>query len=113
MIKKDIAKLLHKTPNVSATLWEIVYFFHTTSVDLKTISEGDVIEEFLQWRGDLDRSLEENRQYYEDSIRYLRTKYTPSKPLPKKVIKEIEEYQKDLDNTKMEDLWEIQKANTI
>jgi len=97
MNKKDIAILLNQTPNISATSGEIIQFFYSKYFDINEEHEGNIIENFIEFRGDLDKSIEESRQYYEDSIKILSKQISPSKPLPKKVIKQLEEQQKELE----------------
>jgi hypothetical protein len=104
MNKKNIAKLLYNQPNVSATSWEIIYFFNSTYFNKNEEHEGNIIEDFLNWRGDLDHSLEEARQYYENNVKKLSKILSPSKPLPKKIIKQMEEEQKELEKLLKEEL---------
>lgn len=102
--KKEIAKILHKTPNISATAWEIVYFFNSMQFNPDEEYIGNIIEDLLNWRGDLNHSLEESKQYYENTIKWLNETHTPSKPLPKKILKQLEDQQKELNNIKIEDI---------
>lgn len=102
--KKYIAVLLHNQSNVNATSGELVQFFHSHYYNPEEEDEGSIIESFIEFRGDLDMSLEEARQYYENSMKLLSKQLTPSKPLPKKVIKMLEEQQKELDKLLKEEL---------
>lgn len=102
--KKYIAILLHNQANVSATSGELVQFFNSKYYNTEEEDEGNIIESFIEFRGDLDMSLEEARQYYENSMKLLSKQLTPSKPLPKKVIKALEEQQKELDKLLKEEL---------
>ena len=102
--KKQISLLLHNKPNISATSGELVQFFNSNYYNPEEEDEGNVIESFIEFREDLDMSLEEARQYYEASMKLLSKQLTPSKPLPKKVIKALEEQQKELDKLFKEEL---------
>jgi hypothetical protein len=104
MEKKQIAKLLHSQSNISATSGELVQFFRSDFYNGEEDDEGNIIEDFLEWRGDNIQTIEEARQYYENSMKLLSKQLTPSKPLPKKVIKALEEQQKELDKLFKEEL---------
>lgn len=102
--KKYISKLLHTQPNISATSGELVQFFNSKYYNPEEDEEGNIIENFIEFRGDLDMSLEEARQYYENSMKLLSQQFTPSKALPKKVVKMLEEQQKEIDKLLKEEL---------
>lgn len=75
MTKKDIAKLLHTTSNVSATKWEIISFFNSSYFNPNEEHEGNIIEDFLNFNGNLERDLEESRQHYENCVKYFEEQY--------------------------------------
>ena len=55
--KKEIAKLLNQTPNVSASLGEIMQFMLSPQYNKEEEHEGNIIEDFLVFRGILDKDL--------------------------------------------------------
>ena len=57
--KKQIAKLLNQTPNVSASLGEITQFFRSPQYNEEEQNEGNIIEDFLVFRGLLDKDIVE------------------------------------------------------
>ena len=73
--KKEIAFLLHNTPNVSATKWEIHHFLSSDSFNPNEEHEGNIIEDFLNFNGNLERTLEEARQHYENCVKYFEEQY--------------------------------------
>lgn len=86
--KKHIAKLLHTTPNVMATSGELVQFFRSKQYNPDEEHEGNFIEDFLSFRGDLDKDLLESKVYCERLINVFTSSLPPSK-IPAKVLKQL------------------------
>jgi hypothetical protein len=63
--KKEISLLLNQTPNISATKKEIEEFLLSKYFNKNEENEGNIIEDFITWRGEFD-SIEEARQHYEN-----------------------------------------------
>jgi hypothetical protein len=53
----DIAKLLTQTPGVSASTSEIIQFFRSPQYNPNEQEEGNIIEDFMVFRGMLDSDL--------------------------------------------------------
>ena len=59
LTKVEKSKLLSNTPNVMASLGELVQFFRSPQYD-KEDNEGNIIEDFLTFRGMLDKDIIES-----------------------------------------------------
>lgn len=60
LTKVEKSKLLSNTPNVMASLGELVQFFRSPQYNDKEDNEGNIIEDFLTFRGMLDKDIIES-----------------------------------------------------
>ena len=68
--KAEIAKLLSSTPGVSASKGELLQFFKSPQYDKDEESDGNIIENFLVFRKQLDADLLEGGEYSEKLIEH-------------------------------------------
>lgn len=60
--KVKIAELLHTTPNVSASKGELVQFFRSPQYKPDEEHDGNIIEDFMTFRGMLDADIIESEK---------------------------------------------------
>lgn len=103
MKRIDIARLLASTPNVMADKWEIIQFFHSLQFKPDEENEGSILEDFMVFKGQLDKDLLYMNDFSLDKTFLSGSAYTTLK-IPKKVqdqlnkdMEELEEYIKNYD----------------
>lgn len=94
--KSELSKILHKTANVTASLSECVQFFRSKYFNVEETEIGNIIEDFLEFRGDLDSDIASSGDYMKDMLEAWYDSFVPSK-IPKKVIKQLEESQREFE----------------
>ncbi len=60
--KVEIAKILSSTPNVSASKGELVQFFRSPQYKPDEEHDGNIIEDFMTFRGMLDADIIEGEK---------------------------------------------------
>ncbi len=96
MKKLDIAKLLSSTPNVMADKGEIIQFFHSIQFKSDEENEGNIIEDFMSFRGQLDKDLLEMSDFSLDKTFLSGSAYTQLK-IPKKVQVQLDKDREELE----------------
>ena len=95
--KLSIAKLLSSTPNVMASKGEIVQFFHSPQFKPDEEQEGSIIEDFLSFRGQLDKDLLDLNDFSLDKTFLSGSEYKKL-PIPKKVQIQLDKDREELEN---------------
>lgn len=97
MKKLEIAKLLATTPNVMATKEEIVQFFYSNQFHPGEEHEGNHIEDYLDFKGQLDKDLFFFSDWSLDKT-HLSGSVTIANVIPKKVQKQLDLEAKELED---------------
>ncbi len=92
--KKEIAKTLATTPNVMATAGELVQFFRSKQYNPEEEHEGNHVEDFLVFRGELDADIIDASDWVKFNVD--RFPNPTELKLPKKVIKQLDDEYQDL-----------------
>lgn len=98
LTRLHIAKLLASQPNVMASSGELLQFFRSPQYDPDEESEGNQVESFLEFRGDLDKDIIESKEWTQEYLSNLDKFHEPSKSPPKKVLVEMEKQRKILED---------------
>lgn len=93
----QIATLLATTPGVSASKSELLQFFRSPQYNPDEETESNHLDDFMVFRGVLDCDLVDCIDFSIDKTFLKNTPYKTT-PLPKKVIKQMEDYQKEIDD---------------
>ena len=95
LTKLELAKLLATTPNVMGSKGEIIQFFHSLQFDKDEENGSNVIEDFLYWRGELDKDLIEMKDF-SLSDTFLKDKEYSTTKIPKKIQQQLDKEYKEL-----------------
>lgn len=96
MKRIDIARLLASTPNVMASNGEIVQFFHSLQFVPDEEDEGNIIEDYLSFSGQLDKDLLDLNDFSLDKTFLANKEYTTLK-IPKKVQVQLDKDREELE----------------
>jgi len=96
MKRIEIAKLLATTPNVMASNGEIVQFFHSIQFVPDETNEGNILEDFMIFRGQLDKDLLDMNDFSLDKTFLANKEYTTLK-IPKKVQIQLDKDREELE----------------
>jgi len=95
MTKLEIAKLLANTPGVMASKEEIIQFFHSPQFIFEEEEEGNIIEDFMVFRGILDKDILDCKDWNIDKT-FLKGKTTDLPKIPKKVQQQLDKERQEL-----------------
>lgn len=96
--KLYIAKLLASQPNITASSGELLQFFRSSQYNPDEEVEGNYIESFLEFKGNLDKDIIESKEWTQEYLSNLDKFHEPSKSPPKKVLVEMEKQRQILED---------------
>lgn len=96
MKRIDISRLLASTPNVMASKGEIIQFFHSKQFFADETNEGSILEDFMTFRGQLDKDFLDMSDFSLDKTFLSGSAYTQLK-IPKKVQDQLNKDREELE----------------